>query len=65
MHGLGTIVALNEKLHREHTSTSSRFTHISTRELNLLLRNAEANGFGSRPHAKAYRAELARRENGE
>jgi hypothetical protein len=36
--------------------------NISTNELRLLLKNAEAAGFGAAPHAQAYRAELARRE---
>ena len=42
-----------------------RFAHIATRELRLLSRNATANGCDDAPHAKAYRAELARRESGQ
>lgn len=39
-----------------------RFNHIPTNELKLLLKLAVSRGHGSAPHAKAYRAELKRRD---
>lgn len=38
-----------------------RLVSIPTRELRLLLKNADANGFDSAPHAEAYRVELENR----
>lgn len=37
-------------------------SRIPTGELRLLLKNATANGFGEKPHAQAYRAELEQRD---